>query len=199
VFVLSADRATRGALEARVQAAGLRLAGSGASIAEADMFNPEVLLLDDALEGVATHAGEDPLPIVVLTEAVQPVAQRMARLGLPGWGVLPRGVAAPDLRAAVEAVVRGLVVVPPSAAQIGGVTTVRHDRDFEESDDHLTSRELEVLELASQGLSNREIASVLGISDHTVKFHLGSIYSKLGASTRTQAVKRGLRRGLITI
>jgi ATP/maltotriose-dependent transcriptional regulator MalT len=90
--------------------------------------------------------------------------------------------------------------VPPSAAQVGdGATTIRHDVDFEESDEHLTSRELEVLELASQGLSNREIAGVLAISDHTVKFHLGSIYSKLGASTRTQAVKRGLRRGLITL
>jgi DNA-binding CsgD family transcriptional regulator len=56
-----------------------------------------------------------------------------------------------------------------------------------------------VLLLASDGLSNREIASALGISDHTVKFHLASIYAKLGASTRTEAVQRGLRSGLIEL
>jgi NarL family two-component system response regulator YdfI len=196
VFVLSADRATRAALEVRVRNAGLQLAGSGEAIAEGDRSDPDVLVLDGLNEALPTQAAGDSLPIVVLTDAIRQVAQRLGRLGLPAWGVLPRGITAADLGAAVEAVARGLVVVPPSAAQVGdGATTIRHDVDFEESDEHLTSRELEVLELASQGLSNREIA----ISDHTVKFHLGSIYSKLGASTRTQAVKRGLRRGLITL
>ena len=63
----------------------------------------------------------------------------------------------------------------------------------------LTPREREVLDWLAQGLTNRAIAARLGISDHTVKFHVASIYGKLGASTRAEAIRRGLRRGLITI
>jgi ATP/maltotriose-dependent transcriptional regulator MalT len=73
------------------------------------------------------------------------------------------------------------------------------------SDDHdppieaLTSREHDVLSLLADGLVNRDIASRLEISEHTVKFHLASIFGKLGVSTRTEAVQRGLRLGVIEI
>jgi DNA-binding NarL/FixJ family response regulator len=63
----------------------------------------------------------------------------------------------------------------------------------------LTARETEVLELLAQGLSNKAIAARLSISDQTVKFHVASICGKLGASNRTDAVRRGLRRGLTTL
>lgn len=63
----------------------------------------------------------------------------------------------------------------------------------------LTAREQEVLALLAGGLPNREIASALSISEHTVKFHLASIFGKLGVSTRTEAVQRGLRLGVIEI
>ena len=66
-------------------------------------------------------------------------------------------------------------------------------------DEALTVREREVLELLSRGLPNKLIARRLQISEHTVKFHVSSIYAKLGASSRTDAVSRGVRRGLITI
>ena len=66
-------------------------------------------------------------------------------------------------------------------------------------DEPLTTRELEVLELLSQGLPNKQIARRLQISEHTVKFHVSSIYAKLGASSRTEAVGRGARAGLITL
>jgi DNA-binding NarL/FixJ family response regulator len=61
----------------------------------------------------------------------------------------------------------------------------------------LTARESEVLQLLADGLPNREIATRLNISEHTIKFHIGSILGKLGASSRTEAVTRGLRSGLI--
>ncbi len=63
----------------------------------------------------------------------------------------------------------------------------------------LTAREQEVLQLMAQGLANKQIALSLGISDHTVKFHLSSLYSKLGSSSRTEAVKRGIELGLISL
>jgi DNA-binding CsgD family transcriptional regulator len=65
--------------------------------------------------------------------------------------------------------------------------------------EELTAREREVLALVADGRSNREIATGLGISEHTVKFHLASLFGKLGVSTRTQAVRRALEWGLIDI
>jgi DNA-binding NarL/FixJ family response regulator len=63
----------------------------------------------------------------------------------------------------------------------------------------LTAREVEVLELLAEGLPNKAIAARLGISDQTVKFHVASIAGKLGAANRTDAVRRAVRRGLITL
>jgi len=73
--------------------------------------------------------------------------------------------------------------------------------DFDDAPvvDALTPREIEVLELVAEGLSNKAIAVRLGISDQTVKFHLTSITGKLGAINRTDAVRRGVRQGLITL
>jgi len=63
----------------------------------------------------------------------------------------------------------------------------------------LTAREIEVLRMLAEGLGNKEIASHLGVTDHTIKFHISSILGKLGAATRTEAVTMGVRMGLITL
>src|SRR5262245_44715197 len=81
-------------------------------------------------------------------------------------------------------------VMPSSDAGSGDAFAV------EES---LTPREIQVLELLAEGLANKAIAERLGISDQTVKFHVASIYGKLGAANRTDAVRRAVRRGLITL
>ena len=65
--------------------------------------------------------------------------------------------------------------------------------------EHLTAREIDVLELIAEGLPNKAIAARLGISDQTVKFHASSIQGKLGAANRTDAVRRAVRRGLLTL
>jgi DNA-binding NarL/FixJ family response regulator len=70
------------------------------------------------------------------------------------------------------------------------------ERGFEEP---LTAREVQVLELLAEGLPNKAIAARLRISDQTVKFHVASISGKLGAANRTDAVRRAVRRGLITL
>ena len=75
-------------------------------------------------------------------------------------------------------------------------TARQDDDDFEEP---LTPREIEVVELLAEGLSNKAIAARLGISDQTVKFHVASICGKLGAANRTDAVRRAVRRGLVSL
>jgi len=77
--------------------------------------------------------------------------------------------------------------------------TPTSDLDDAPDVESLTPREIEVLELVAEGLSNKAVAVRLGISDQTVKFHLTSISGKLGALNRTDAVRRGVRRGLITL
>jgi DNA-binding NarL/FixJ family response regulator len=82
-----------------------------------------------------------------------------------------------------------LVAAPTASPNLGD----------EPSLESLTPREIEVLELVAEGFSNKAVAVRLGISDQTVKFHLTSITGKLGAANRTDAVRRAVRRGLITI
>ncbi len=93
-----------------------------------------------------------------------------------------------------EAVITLPARFDPSARARGGPP-----REYNEVVEHLTTREHDVLGLVADGLPNREIATALAISEHTVKFHLASIFGKLGVSTRTEAVQRGLRLGVIDI
>ena len=79
------------------------------------------------------------------------------------------------------------------------VVDMDNDREVVVGNDPLTPREIQVIELLAEGLSNKTIAARLGISDQTVKFHVASISGKLGAANRTDAVRRAVRRGLITL
>ena len=72
--------------------------------------------------------------------------------------------------------------------------------DLDDSlEEPLTPREIDVLELLAEGLANKSIAARLGISDQTVKFHVASVCGKLGAANRTDAVRRAVRRGLVSL
>jgi DNA-binding NarL/FixJ family response regulator len=88
-----------------------------------------------------------------------------------------------------------LIAGPPSGRAIAS----RHLEDEDDIEEPLTPREVEVAELLAEGLSNKAIAARLGISDQTVKFHVASISGKLGAANRTDAVRRAVRRGLVSL
>jgi DNA-binding NarL/FixJ family response regulator len=99
---------------------------------------------------------------------------------------------------------RVVVIAPPqlrgrirAALDAAGIHAVFADDDADVANEELTARELDVLAALGDGLGNRAIAARLGISEHTVKFHLASIYGKLGASSRADAVRRAFRRGLV--
>ena len=139
--------------------------------------------------------------VIVLAEDDGP-ASTLGELPLSGWGIVNPDATAAELAAAVEAVAQGLVVVSlPLAKRVlarSSPVQAIGSRSGQGLEEPLTEREMEVLELLSQGLSNKLIARELGISEHTVKFHVSSLYTKLGAASRTEAVHRGARLGLVT-
>ena len=105
-----------------------------------------------------------------------------------------------DLRLALEAANSGFVLLHPTSARLlFNPENISLLEEGYRSVEQLTAREREVLNLMSEGLGNREIALRLGISEHTAKFHASSILGKLGASSRTEAVSQGIRRGLISL
>nr|WP_242045938.1 response regulator transcription factor [Leptolyngbya sp. FACHB-16] len=99
----------------------------------------------------------------------------------------------------VEAIATGLVVLHPEVAEALLKGLAEPDEPEVASDAPLTPREIEVLQLLATGLGNKAIARQLNISEHTVKFHISSIFSKLNATSRTEAVTLGMRQGLIFI
>ncbi len=108
--------------------------------------------------------------------------------------VLPRNAEGRELLAAVEAVAAGLVVA--SAAGIEQLLGPARPRAAAIA---LTPREVEVLRLLADGEGNKQIAWRLGITEHTVKFHVASILTKLNAGTRTEAVAIGIRQGIVML
>jgi two-component system, NarL family, response regulator YdfI len=126
------------------------------------------------------------------------------------WAILQRTASSDEIIAAVEAVSAGLVALDAETfaallsqhnSAIDDLSSARPGEGSLDIDvpeiDALTPREREVLEMLAEGLSNKEIAWRMRISEHTVKFHVASIFAKLDVSTRTEAVMRGIRKGLV--
>jgi len=122
--------------------------------------------------------------------------------------VLPAWASDKEILAMIDAVSAGLIVIHPevfaefTAQENGRVTLLPEysSRKFPDAPvQQLSPRESEVLNLLAEGLANKEIAWRLKISEHTVKFHITSIFNKLDASTRAEAVAIGARRGLIIL
>jgi DNA-binding NarL/FixJ family response regulator len=222
VLVAAASAVTRAGLEAILsREPAFTIVGSGSGLAasvaeeivehEPDVVLVEVVADDDEHTLTMLHVlssdaddGARPSPaLVVLTEE-----RDSARIGdVLRSGVralLPRDASAPEINAAVAAAAAGLITVAGewvSAARellraergvASGTAPTRPDRS-------LTPRELEVLRMIADGLGNKQIAARLAISEHTVKFHVGSVFAKIHASTRAEAVMIGARRGLIVV
>jgi len=137
-------------------------------------------------------------PVIVLSEQIR-AAWFSDALRAGVRAVLPREVTSEQLRAALEAAAAGLLIVHPSELDTVLPAAVGSSAPVDELLEPLTKREREVLQMLAGGLANKEIAVRLAISDHTVKFHVASILGKLGASTRTEAVSLGVRRGLVLL
>jgi two-component system nitrate/nitrite response regulator NarL len=171
------------AAEAEQVAALAQLARADAVVADwtREMTGPPAVEL--------TTAGVPLVAIVVDGEAARAALSAGARV------VLARGTHSARLRAALAAASEGLLAIDATLAP----SVLRLTPASGELVEPLTPRELEVLELLAQGLSNREIATRLAVSEHTAKFHVNSILGKLGAQGRTEAVVRAVHLGLVAL
>ncbi len=172
---------------------GLEVVADASTLDELPDVDVLVLTSPDYLSDLE----EDAPAVLLLTDDQNAAAQLM---DLPVWGVLSLDASPEELSAAVCALGEGLWAGSPALLQ----TLLARQPAFllDEGDpvvDPLTPREREVLQLAAEGLANKQIALSLEISEHTVKFHLSSLYTKLGVTSRTEAIRAGARRGWVVL
>ncbi len=203
VLVWASYPALRAGLSELVRDEGFEVAAELSSVAglEATDVAADVIVaqVDDAgsAQEVARLAELFALPSVVLVASTDAPRDALRDIEA-GRGWISRESNGEELATAIRAVVAGLVVLDPGFAAM-----LREEPP--DTNDHvggealLTARELDVLRWLALGLPNKAIALQLGISEHTVKFHVGSVLSKLDARSRTEAVMTAARRGLLTL
>jgi DNA-binding NarL/FixJ family response regulator len=200
VFVVAPTPTMRAGLRSMLASVDLLVVGeAGLSAGPVPpLAGADVVLVADEelLEETALSVSEDGTQSLLLLSEDEGTASKLRTLSLRGWGVVPPDAPSEELGAAVTAVAQGLTVLPKALAER---LFDEPAAAVEELSEPLTARESEVLDLLGHGLSNKMIARELHISEHTVKFHISSVYSKLGVSNRAEAVSQGARHGLITL
>jgi len=204
VLVGSRSSLVRAALESVIRASpALEFAGAvdlshlSSLTLSSSLLSGDVMLIEmaDATANDWHVLADLPVPAVLLLDPADPaLAGSALRSGIRGaisWDATPQ-----EIEGAVHAVNAGLVVTTPAL-----LAELRPDAQTfaEELAEPLSERELEVLDLLAEGLSNKLVAHRLGISEHTVKTHVASIFAKLGVSSRTEAVSQAIRRGLVML
>ena len=155
---------------------------------------PDVVLMDlrmpvlGGVEATQRIVAEFPGARVLALTTYQGDADVARALDAGARGYLLKHMLMTEVISAIRSVKNGEWVIPPTVA----ASLARH-----RAGDRLTPRELEILELMAQGLSNKEIATAIGRTDETVKIHLKSVFAKLEVTTRTEAVRVALSRGLV--
>ncbi len=203
VLIKASSRLAKAGLESLLrQEPAVRLVGDSRGREVDAEAAPDVLLVEAdtladsaAREAVEWAGAGGSVVLLVRNPAAEPVAETL-RAGVKA--VLANRLDGPEIVAAIQAAAAGMVILDPA-----GVENLLHAPSAAVASatltEELTARELEVLRLVAAGLGNKQIASRLEISEHTVKFHIASIMSKLGAGSRTEAVTIGIRHGLILI
>ncbi len=169
----------------------------------AELGDPE---LTDLLQLTDDPFGEETVPVLIMLDnwdelnlaTVCSLSAESAPVSL-----LPMTVSADQFSDAIAAILNGLVVFHPDISAVSFAENNRYSATSKYAADALleplTPREIQVLNQLANGLTNREIAKTLNISEHTVKFHIGAIFSKLTVSSRTAAVAMGVRHGLVML
>jgi two-component system, NarL family, response regulator YdfI len=188
VFVIAQSIVTQAGLTTLL-ISDVEIVGSAvrpATIAPA--IEADVILLEQ--EAIAQLTDIE-IPIVMLVEESSAIAEYL-QAGIRS--ILPNDVSAEELTEAIKATAAGLTVLHPDFVQGLFAPIARVPEPVP-----LSPREIEVLGMLAEGLGNRAIAQQLNLSEHTVKFHISSIFSKLEVSSRTEAVIMGARQGWILL
>ncbi|MCC5627428.1 response regulator transcription factor [Nostoc sphaeroides CHAB 2801] len=207
VMVVATSPVVRAGLSAVVTTnPRLKVVGSASDLdvlaREVGQLQPDVVLVD--LSGnlqqsvweklLVIQEQQYPLGMIVIVEELDSIdLETGLRSGIRG--ILPSTSTESEIVAAVEAIASGLVVLHPDAIELLSI----REKVVANPVQTLTPREIEVLGMLGSGLGNKAIAKGLHISEHTVKFHLSSIFQKLSVSSRTEAVAVGVRLGLIML
>lgn len=190
----------RALLQEAAEAGDLTVSAEAASL-EAPIPDVDVILAAGELKMNVPAAETERLPGLLVmahdAEAAQSVLQNW-----PGvlWGAVDENSGGAELAAALCALAEGLLVGSPALLESLVKNQDRSPAETEPADgEGLTAREREVLAHLALGLANKQISAALGISEHTVKFHVSSIYMKLGVSSRMEAVRAGVKLGLVAL
>ncbi len=201
MLLVAASAVRRAGLEALLKTvSSVKLVGSlhnpQAVEQYAAQLQPDVIMLDFDAEA-PTHPSTSLAMVALVDEPSADWVARALRSGVKA--ILPRDSGIDEILAAIQAAHAGLVLLDPDVTQNLASRIPAPTARPVAALDELTPREIEVLRMLAEGLGNREMAARLGISDHTVKFHISSILDKFGAATRTEAVTMGIRMGIILL
>lgn len=217
VLVVAPALAVRAGLRAVLgEDADIEVVAEAASLQDAGDAQASLLVLVDVLvihdAAIPLREGEplagleyvlhsaEPAALLLLIDGETHLIRLLPSLDARAWGVLPLDSSREELLAAVGALHHGLLVGTPALlGQVLASSAEDTEPQAATGMEALTEREVQVLGLLAQGLANKQIAARLGISEHTVKFHVSGIYTKLGANSRTEAVRLGVRLGLIVL
>jgi len=209
VLVLADSAVVRAGLQAMLRESG-RFDPVSADVPLADLTRlaflrsrsrPDVVLAEISANRLSLLgqcvADKSSIPFVLLMDDVSR-SELLRAIHAGARAILPRDAEPSQILVAIEAAAAGLAAFGPDEFDLL-VPASSAERNHEPSLEGLSAREIEVLALMAQGLANKNIADRLSISEHTVKFHVSSILSKLRAGSRTEAVTRGFKDGLIVI
>jgi two-component system, NarL family, response regulator YdfI len=207
VFIVAPSLAVRAGLRSLLADELFEIVGESASVGvnetgeEPDVviWFPSSSAAAELLQVEIERQGSGSTASLLLIHDDPKIIGKLAQLHLRAWGLLPQEATQEEINAAVRALNEGLVVVNPLWIQSLNPGRVPESDDSDSMVVPLTGREMEILQLLALGLTNKQIASRLGVSVHTVKFHVSSIFGKMGTTNRTETVKLGLRKGLILL
>jgi DNA-binding NarL/FixJ family response regulator len=141
--------------------------------------------------------GEEAALLVIDNDPM--VLRKLTQVPVRAWGILDPETTQAELIAAIQALYEGLVIANPAWLKHALTNQDSESDRYPDLAEPLTERETEILQLLAYGLTNKQIAVRLKISYHTVKFHVSSIFTKMGTTNRVEAVNMGLKRGWIIL
>lgn len=198
------------ALSAWLQAQSVDLVVVELSKLDENQLNQFIQLADDLFyESVEGGSSAETTFVLLLLndwrELSQPVVSKLSAEMLNNGlvSMLPMTVSANQMRDAIAAILNGLVILHPDLTDMLFTPSAPYFAAAEGATDALleplTAREIQVLNQLASGLTNKAIAKACNISEHTVKFHISAIFSKLGVASRTEAVAVSIRQGLVML